>query len=68
MTLNLDGTVELDADTTITVNSPTTNWTGDINVTGTVTATTDVVGGGISLNSHTHSGVQSGGSSTGGPQ
>lgn len=41
--------------------------TGDINVTGTVTATTDVIGGGKSLKTHTHSGVQSGGSNTGQP-
>lgn len=41
---------------------------GDVDVTGTVTASTDVLGGGISLATHTHGGVQSGGSSTGGPQ
>lgn len=41
---------------------------GDLSVSGTVTASGDVTGSGISLASHTHSGVQSGGSSTGGPQ
>jgi len=42
--------------------------TGDVNVTGTVTADTDVVADSISLKSHTHGGVQSGGSNTGAPQ
>lgn len=41
--------------------------TGDVGVIGTVTATTDVVGGGISLKSHTHGGVQSGGAQTSAP-
>lgn len=40
---------------------------GDVIVSGTVTATTDVVGGGKSLKGHRHSGVQSGGSQTGTP-
>jgi len=34
---------------------------------GDITAETDVVGGGISLKTHTHGGVQSGGSATAGP-
>lgn len=38
--------------------------TGNQNTTGTVTADTDVVGGGKSLKSHTHGGVDSGSSST----
>ena len=37
-----------------------------VNVTGAVTATGDVKGNGISLESHTHSGVQAGSGSTGG--
>lgn len=36
-------------------------------IQGTLEATEDVIGGGISLNSHTHSGVQAGGSNTGAP-
>ncbi|MFT9441029.1 MAG: Gp138 family membrane-puncturing spike protein [Acetobacter papayae] len=39
-----------------------------VNVTGAITASGDVKGGSISLDSHTHSGVQTGGGSTGGPQ
>lgn len=41
---------------------------GDVNVTGSIEATSDVKAGAISLNSHVHGGVQSGGSNTGGPQ
>tara|TARA_R110000803_G_scaffold13482_1_gene37857 strand:- start:7709 stop:8449 length:741 start_codon:yes stop_codon:yes gene_type:complete len=67
ITLNLDGTMTIDAPTTLAVTSPTTTWVGDINVTGTVTATTDVVGGGKSLATHVHSGVTTGGSNTGVP-
>ena len=40
---------------------------GDITVNGKVTATGDVKGQGTSLHTHVHSGVQSGGSNTGGP-
>jgi len=41
---------------------------GDVNVTGTISATGDVKAGSISLNSHVHSGVESGSSNTGAPQ
>lgn len=61
MTLPAGGTVAITAPGGVTI-------TGDVDVTGTITATTDVVADGISLVSHTHSGVQSGGSSTGGPE
>lgn len=40
---------------------------GKAKITGILEATEDVIGGGVSLNSHTHSGIQSGGSDTGGP-
>lgn len=49
------------------------NLTGNVSITGTVHATgnvtsdVDVKAGAISLNSHHHTGVQSGGSVTGGP-
>lgn len=42
--------------------------TGDIGVTGTVTADTDVVGGGISLKDHKHGNVQAGTAKTGAPE
>lgn len=41
--------------------------TGDVNITGTLTATVDVVGGGKSLKGHKHGGVQAGGAQTGAP-
>lgn len=44
------------------------NITGNISVTGTMTVSGNVVGSGISLNSHTHGGVETGGGSTGGPR
>ncbi len=42
----------------------------DMNITtsGSIVADGDVTGAGVSLSSHTHGGVQSGGSVTGGPQ
>ena len=44
------------------------NRGGNATFGGSVTASGDVVGSGISLSTHTHSGVQSGGSNTQGPQ
>lgn len=40
---------------------------GDVTVTGKITASEDVLGGGISLKSHKHSGVAAGGAQSGGP-
>jgi phage gp45-like len=40
---------------------------GNVTVNGTLTATTDVIGGGKSLKSHIHGGVQPGGGNTGAP-
>jgi phage baseplate assembly protein gpV len=47
-------TVALNGDGTITSAAKSWTHTGDVNVTGTVTATTDVVGGGKSLKTHPH--------------
>lgn len=41
---------------------------GDINQIGSITSTGDHVAGGISLTTHVHGGVESGGSSTSGPR
>lgn len=41
---------------------------GNFSLDGSMTATGDVTAGGISLDNHVHSGVQSGGSNTGKPQ
>lgn len=40
---------------------------GNVQVNGTLTATVEVTANGIDLSTHTHGGVQSGGSNTGGP-
>lgn len=54
--------IEVTGDTNLT--TPTLALDGDMTCTGTITATTDVIGGGISLKGHKHGGVQSGGSQT----
>ncbi|MCC3344510.1 hypothetical protein [Psychrobacter sanguinis] len=65
-------TVSIDASTvnikagSMNVNA-NVNHTGNQTTSGTVTASNDVVGGGVSLKGHTHSGVRSGSSNTGGP-
>lgn len=51
----------------VSVTAPTVTITGDLNVTGTITGTVDVVGGGKSLKTHVHGGVAFGGSNTGAP-
>lgn len=54
-----DGGVEIQGDVSIT---------GNVQVTGQVEASTDVKGGGISLKSHKHGGVQAGAAKTGAPE
>jgi phage baseplate assembly protein V len=51
--------------TTINLNAATTNINGDANVLQTLTAATDVVGGGKSLKSHRHPGIEPGSGVTG---
>ena len=55
---------EVNASSSISVDAPTTTWNGDINLTGTITASVDVIGGGKSLKNHVHDtpNVQSGSS------
>lgn len=65
--VHISGTVNLKVDGTVNITAPTTNIKGDVNVTGLVTVTKDVIGGGISLKNHVHGGVQSGGSLTSPP-
>ncbi len=73
------GTAEISADGGVTVNGPltvngdctfngNTQTNGDAAVSQTLTAQTDVVGGGKSLKNHRHTGVQSGGATSGPPQ
>ncbi|MDE1905304.1 MAG: hypothetical protein KGH75_02480 [Rhodospirillales bacterium] len=51
----------------VTITAPTVHITGNVQVDQTLTSTIDVVGGGKSLKTHVHSGVQSGTSNTGAP-
>ena len=60
-------TVHIDASGGLSIKGPVT-VDGDIRSTGTITADTDVIGGGKSLKSHTHGGVQSGGAFSGPPK
>lgn len=64
----------LPAGATLTINAPggvtitgDATFKGDLHCTGTVTADTDVVGGGKSLKAHKHGGVQAGSAQTGAP-
>lgn len=47
--------------------SDTVDIVGDVNVTGKLTASDDVLAGSVSLKNHKHSGVQSGGAQSGAP-
>lgn len=78
-TLPSGGTAEITADGGVTVNGPftvngestfngNTQTNGDAGVSQTLTAQTDVVGGGKSLKGHKHTAVQSGGAVSGPPQ
>ena len=67
------GKAEVTADGGVTVNGPLTvngdtTINGDANVSQTLTAYTDVIGGGKSLKGHKHTGVQTGGGVSGPPQ
>jgi phage baseplate assembly protein V len=52
--LMADGTLAVVASAEVQITSPLVTITGDLQVAGTITAGTDVVGGGKSLVSHTH--------------
>ncbi|RYM47700.1 oxidoreductase [Serratia proteamaculans] len=52
----------------VRINAPISAFEGSIEVTGSVTAQGDVIGAGISLSTHVHGGVESGGSNTSGPE
>jgi hypothetical protein len=70
--------VQIDASTSCSINSPIITLNGQVNqgsgsyggnaaISGTLTATVDVVAGGKSLKTHIHSGVTAGGGNTGSP-
>lgn len=52
----------------VRINAPMSSFEGDIEVTGSVTAQGDVIGAGISLSTHVHGGVESGGDTTSTPE
>lgn len=72
--ITASGGVTVNAEQGVTINADTTTLNGDLQVngdirgTGTATIDTDVIGGGVSLKTHVHPGVQSGGSVTAPPQ
>lgn len=80
VTVETDQTVNITAGTECNITAPVINLNGALNsqgqnggnttatITGTLNATEDVTASNISLNSHTHTGVQTGSGSTGGPQ
>ncbi len=53
--------------TTVLVSDGGVDIVGDVSLTGTLTASVDVIGGGKSLKTHKHAGVQAGSSQTGTP-
>lgn len=59
--IDSDGKIKLVSATSITLDAPLVEMTGDLNVAG------DSIAGTISLQTHTHSGVQTGGGNTGAP-
>ena len=71
-------TMTVNASASVAITAPAIALNGQISAggsggaqasfTGGIDATGDITAGSISLKSHTHSGVQSGGSNTGGPQ
>lgn len=59
--------IELDASTQCKVVSPDIELVGNTKVTGNMQITGTTIGNGVNLNTHVHSGVQSGSSNSGGP-
>ena len=54
MNLTVAGNLVANVNGTVTITSPTINLDGNVSVSGTITATGDVVAGGISLENHYH--------------
>lgn len=64
----LTGKMDIHLSQPIDIHVPQYNLTGDLNVTGTINATTDVIGGGKSLKIHKHTTVKAGTDISGAPQ
>lgn len=60
--------IELATGGAVTITSPQVTINGPLQVNGGITSTGDQVAAGISQTGHTHGGVESGGSNTGGPE
>lgn len=60
--------IELATGGAVTITSPQVTINGPLQVNGEMTSTGDQIAAGISQTGHTHGGVESGGSNTGGPQ
>lgn len=52
---------------TVTITAPNFIINGNTTMNGTLNSTGNIIGAGISLNTHRHTGVQTGGGNTGGP-
>lgn len=61
--IGTDGTLTISADTTINITCPVTNITGDVIISGTITALNASING-KSVDGHVHTGVTNGESST----
>jgi phage gp45-like len=67
--LKRDGNIEVTASTKVTITSPEVEISGDLVVNGDISVPSgDVTAGSISLKTHVHGGVQTGGGVTGAPQ
>lgn len=64
-----DGTTKISINNgKINISAPQTEITGDVKINGSITATGDIQGAGISLSTHVHNSVQPGSGTSGGPQ
>ena len=74
ISIEAKGAITVTSPQSVTITTPTVQINGQLKVSGnittpsSITATGQVTGGGIGLSTHTHTGVQAGPSSTGGPQ
>lgn len=65
--INQDGTIEVKAPSSMTITAPTVTINGNVKVNGTVTATGDIKGGSVVLQTHVHGNVKAGSDNTSAP-